>query len=519
MTPQLQTSIQMLQMTTLELEQMIEQEMLENPFLELSETENSSTEETGDVDDSDVRQSASDELETKEPSDEDPDRLALSLEPENRDSEEGFLYSAPSDNNENHSADTEDQIPELAEHSLDANIGNFDDLDINWNELYDDSEPISVTSRKEDSEEYDFTDFVAIKESIFENLKRQLRLSALSGKDFEIGEYIIGNLDENGYLAVSVSEIAAEQDVPLDKVEKILKIIQTFDPTGIAARDLKECLKIQLEELGIKDPVYFEILEKHLDLLQKKKFKELAKTLDVPINKIAQVFSKISSLEPKPGRALSKEQAMYIKPDVIVKKINNKYVYMLSDGDMNNLKINSFYRKILKNGNSFSKDEKKYAVDKFRSAIWLIKNIEKRKNTILRVTEVIMERQKDFLEKGIEYLKPLTLREVAEIIKMHESTVARVTTNKYVDTPQGIFELKFFFSSGIENESGVSESSTSIKEKIQKLIEAENPKSPLSDQKIVELLSKDGLTIARRTVAKYRDQLKILPKKLRKSAN
>lgn len=510
MTPQLQTSIQMLQMTSMELEQLVNQEMIENPFLEMADDEVAATEDSSNNNEISELISKSDEIETSEPNIENVEK---------RESERDFQKSETNQLSEGQDTISDvksDEIPTQNELNFEEGLPRFDEVDVEWNEIYDDAEYYSSPHQKEDVEEHNFTDFVPIKESVFDNLKKQLRLSSLDEQDYKIGEYIIGNLDENGYLTVSLNEIALEFDIPLSKAESVLKIIQTFEPSGIAARDLKECLIIQLNDLGVKDPVFFEIVNNHLNMLQKKKFKEIAKKLNIPISKVAHAFNRISTLEPKPGRALSKEQTIYVKPDVIVKKIDNKYCYFINEGDLVNLKINSLYRNMLKGGNTFSKDEKRYAVDKFKSAVWLIKNIEKRKNTILKVTEVIMEHQKEFLEKGTEFLKPLTLREVAEIVGMHESTIARVTTSKYVETPRGIFELKYFFSSGLENESGEMESSIAVKQKIKTLIDNENPKKPLSDQTISKLLTKEGIQIARRTVAKYREQIKILPAKYRR---
>jgi RNA polymerase sigma-54 factor len=300
-----------------------------------------------------------------------------------------------------------------------------------------------------------------------------------------------------------------------DAVEDALDVIQEFEPTGVGARDLSECLRLQAEARGIRNRRLYVILDDHLKLLQQKKFRELAMLLECPESEIVEIFHLVSRMEPKPGRSLTRESPRYIKPDVFVKKVDGQYLYSLNEGDTGRLKISSRYREMLTNPGANGR-EREYVLEKFRAAAWLIKNIEKRKSTILRVTEAIMNFQRDFIEKGIEYLRPLTLREIADVVGMHESTIARVTSGKYVETPRGIFELKYFFSSGLETQDGDETSSKSIKEKIAQLIANENPKRPLSDQKITLQLKRDGLIIARRTVAKYREQLRILPAKLRK---
>ncbi|HNM47092.1 MAG TPA: hypothetical protein PKH51_08750, partial [Candidatus Sumerlaeota bacterium] len=340
-----------------------------------------------------------------------------------------------------------------------------------------------------------------------------------------------------------------------DAVFDVLEVIQEFEPTGVGARDLAECLRLQCEEKEIRNRVLYQVLDSHLEDLQQKRFKEIARALNVGEEQVMEVFNILSKLDPKPGRSTTKDRPQYITPDVFVKKIDGKYLYFLNEGDSARLKVASNYRRLMMSkaerkeaaaaGNGASTTtsnaangasegegvweevagpsasailqmDQDYASEKFKNAVWLIRNIEKRKSTILRVTEAIMEYQKEFLDKGIEHLRPLTLRDIAERVGMHESTIARVTTKKYVETPRGIFELKFFFSSGLETDDGEAASSRSIKELLTQMIEGEEKKRPYSDQKIADMLRHKGFQIARRTVAKYREQLKILPAKLRK---
>jgi RNA polymerase sigma-54 factor len=271
-----------------------------------------------------------------------------------------------------------------------------------------------------------------------------------------------------------------------------------------------------LRARGIKDPLANQILTHHFDLLQKKKFRELARELKVDVARIHEVFQLVSQLEPKPGKARSAEQVRYIVPDVIVKKVDDKYMIYLNEGRTAGLRINHYYQSLLLEGAIGDGKDREFAQEKYRNAVWLMKNIEKRKSTILKVCEAIMNFQRDFLEKGTRYLRPLTLKEIAEVVEMHESTVARVTSGKYIETPRGIFELKYFFSPGLEMDSGEEASSTAIKDLLRQLVDSEDPRHPYSDQKLAELIQARGINIARRTVAKYREQLKILPAKLRR---
>ncbi len=467
MTPQMQQSIQLLQLTSMELEQLARQEMMENPFLELATDEEDSTEQSSD----------------QNPS------VATSQEQ---------LDTKPSE-----STSTEQDEP-------------FQAVDVNWDEYYEHAEN-KVYFPAEDEEQKDFTEFTPSRTSLYEYLMWQLRTAGLEGKDFEIGAYLVGNINDNGYLEITTDLVARELSVEPSKVEEILRTIQTFDPVGVGARDLQECLRLQLIDKGIKDPLPYQLLDENFALLQRKKFPEIARAIGTTEDSIVQAFHTIASLEPKPGRVKTKEQSNYINPDVVVKKIDERYIYYLNEGSSTHLKVSTFYRKLLSGNNRFSPEEKEYAQTKYKAAVWLIRNIERRKNTILKVAEAIMVHQKAFLEKGIEHLKPLILREIAEVVGMHESTVARVTTNKYVETPRGTFELKFFFSSGLKSRDGETASSRSVKEQLSQLIDEENSSKPYSDQRLAELLREHGIQIARRTVAKYREQLKILPASMRKS--
>lgn len=483
MTPQMQQSIQLLQMSAQELEQLAGQEVMENPFLELAE-------------DSEGEGDGEQKTETA-----DGEQAAASTE-----EVIDFTYS---------SADNEPVAPSAAEGEQQAEGDHFSDVDVNWEDFYDDSESRVYTPSEPVEEERDFTDFVAGRENLYDSLNWQLHVSSLDKQQTQIGEYIIGNLDDDGYLRVPLEELAEDLKCSVEDVEDVLRVIQTFDPVGVGARNLAECLIIQLENRGVKDKVTLAVVRDHLDLLQKKKFKEIAREMKIDESKVHEIFHQIGHLEPKPGRSGSVDEVKYIQPDVFVKKVDDNYMIFLNEGKTGGLRINRYYRNLLQQAD-FSSKEKEFAMEKYKSAIWLIKNIEKRKSTILKVSEAVMEFQKDFLEKGTSGLCPLTLKQVAEVVGMHESTVARVTTNKYIETPRGIFELKYFFSPGLETDSGVDASSTSIKAMLAELIANENPKKPYSDQKLAEMIRAKGVNIARRTVAKYREQMRILSAKMRK---
>ncbi len=331
-----------------------------------------------------------------------------------------------------------------------------------------------------------------------------------------IASLIIGNLNKDGYLEVSIEEIAMTNGSPPEKIEDILSTIQTFDPIGVGARDLSECLLIQAKFLGLDDTIVIDIITNHLSNLEKKNYKAICKALKKSMDEVVSAINVIKSLEPKPGRQFSDETPQYINPDIYVYKLEDDFVIMLNDDGMPKLRVNSFYKSSISRGKNISGEAEDYIQEKMRSAAWLIKSIHQRQKTIYRVMESILGYQREFFEKGIAHLKPMVLRDVAQDIQMHESTISRVTTNKYAYTPQGIFELKYFFNSSIKRSHGGSIASASVQEKIRQIIAGEDPKKPYSDDKIAQILKEDQIHIARRTVAKYREMLKVLPSNKRK---
>lgn len=349
--------------------------------------------------------------------------------------------------------------------------------------------------------------FCASKPTLESHLMWQLHLSDFSEEEIKVGEVIIKNINSSGYLESSVEEIAEICKKDVKYVENVLKKIQEFDPIGVGSRDLKECLLTQVKFLGKYDEYIKEIICNYLPLLEKKDYNTIAEKLNISLSQVLEYVEIIKNLDPKPGNNFSEGETIYISPDAYVVKYENDFVIILNDEGFSNIKINDYYLSLLENGNT---KDREYIESKLKDALWLIKSINQRQKTLYKVIESIVKFQKEFFEKGVAYLKPLVLRDVAEDIEVHESTVSRLTTNKYVSTPHGIFELKYFFNSGVSTNDGGEISSESVKYFIKDLISQEDPQKPLSDQKIVELLKeKHNIDIARRTVAKYREAMGI----------
>jgi RNA polymerase sigma-54 factor len=345
--------------------------------------------------------------------------------------------------------------------------------------------------------------------SLADHLEWQLSLQAASDTLRSIGEAIIGNLDNDGYLVASVDEIAAMGNWAMPDVEHALSVVQGFDPIGVAARDLQECLLLQLRRVGEDVSVAERIVTDHLRLLQNHQVPEIAKRLGTTVDDLREHVELIRHLDPKPGSRYNRLSSPYVIPDVYVVKIEDQYVAVLNEEGLPQLRVSPVYRRLLDKNAQQSDETRAYVKDKFRSALWLIKSVEQRQRTIHKVATSIIQFQRDFLDNGIEHLRPLVLRDVANDIGMHESTVSRVVTNKYMHTPQGVFEMKYFFHSGISSSYGESVSSVTIKQRIRKIIDAEDPRKPLSDSKIVSILQREGLVLARRTIAKYREEMRI----------
>jgi RNA polymerase sigma-54 factor len=458
-TPQLQQAIRLLQLTRLELVDLISQEMKENPLLEEVEEEKESTEAEAPL-----------------------------------------------------AEQAEGELPTDKEHTLEVKGKGEGADEFDWENYLENYNltPYQRSSHQDGEERPSFENFLTKRTTLVDHLNWQLHLSRFTEEEQKIGTFIIGNLDEDGYLKILLEDVSSETNLPLEEVEGVLRKIQQFDPVGVAARDLKECLLIQLEQLEVRDPLTEKIVSEHLSLLKNRNYPAIAKRLGVSLDRVNHAAGLISKLDPKPGRAFGGEVAQEIIPDVFVYKVEGEYVIYLNDENIPMLKVNSLYRNILSDHRFALEGDRKYIQEKLRSALWLIRSIHQRQRTIYKVTKSIVKFQREFLDKGIQFLKPLVLRDVAEDIQMHESTISRVTHNKYVHTPQGIYELKFFFNAGIASIQGETLASESVKNLVRKIIAKEDPKKPYSDEKLVQILKGMNINIARRTVSKYREMMKIL---------
>ena len=460
MTPQLQMAIKLLQLSRLELVEKIKQELEENPALD------------------EVQETLA------------PEPAGEKTEPE----------------------------PETFEKTKEVTFEDKINEDIDWSNYIEEyNSPGRMPMETEGRDSPQFESFISSKESLSDHLLWQFLMTSPDSDSEKIGSLIIGNLTKDGYLDVSLDELAETSGKSREAVEKVLAVLQTFNPIGVCARDLSECLMIQIKHLGLGDNTLLtEIVKNHLYHLENKNYRAICKSLKVRMDDVIAAVNVIKGLEPKPGREFSESDVHYITPDIYVYKSENDFVIVLNDDGLPKLQLNSYYKKAMVQGEKISAETKEYLQDKLRSAAWLIRSIHQRQKTIYRTMESILKFQRPFFEKGITHLKPMVLRDVAEDIEMHESTISRVTTNKYAYTPQGIFELKYFFNSSIKRVHGEDIASASVQDKIKKIIESENPKKPFSDSKMAEMLKDQNIDIARRTVAKYREMLGVLSSNKRK---
>ncbi|MDD2585935.1 MAG: RNA polymerase factor sigma-54 [Syntrophomonadaceae bacterium] len=380
-----------------------------------------------------------------------------------------------------------------------------------WLEYYNDRDIGGMPG--EAQEEKSFDNFLSKRPSLYEHLEFQLRLVTTTPEDAVIGNYLIGSIDNSGYLCVDLNEVGSKVGCSLEKVEKVLKVIQSFHPHGVGARDLKECLLLQLKHFGKESPMARRIIENHLTDLARGRVTKIASALSISAQQVQGICDLIRTLDPKPGLQYSNSNEIrYILPDVFVEKVEGEYIVIVNDFNFPRLIINRVYEKVMRQPDAFPQDAKKYLEDKMGSAIWLIRSIEQRRMTLYKVARCIVDIQSEFLDQGIQLLKPLTLRQVAEIIDVHESTVSRATTNKFIQTPQGLFELKYFFSTAVDSCRGSKKvSAKSIKYMVEDIIANEDPTNPLSDESITQVLNQRNVRISRRTVAKYRQEMSILP--------
>jgi RNA polymerase sigma-54 factor len=460
MTPQLQQAIKLLQLSRIELLETITQEMESNPLLD----EHS-------ADEADEEKTAS---ETAEATDNNQPAHEVTIEQKFSENMDWETY--------------------------------FSEYNTGWAETPYDSGKEFPT----------FENVKVNKTNLRSHLLWQLGMSDLNDRQREIGIHIIGNVDDDGYLKITVEELSRLIECPQEEILETLGIIQAFDPIGVAARDMQECLLIQARFADMGGIVVEKIILNHMDDLEKKRYNLISKSLSIPLQEVLSAVSIITNFEPKPGRLYNDDETIYISPDIYVFKVGDDYEIDLNEDGMPKLRINNYYREILNRKNSLEKNTREYIQDKLRSAAWLIKSIHQRQRTIYKVTESIVKFQRGFFDKGVMHLKPLVLRDVAEQIQMHESTISRVTTNKFVHTPQGVFELKYFFNSAINSLEGESIASESVKEHIKNIIRSEDKHRPLSDQEVADKLKDYNINAARRTVAKYRESIGILPSRKRR---
>lgn len=476
--PQLQQSLALLQAPTLELKALIEQELQQNPVLE----ENLN----GEM-----------EQEAKNPESTTPD-MADPAEPP-----QDVTFDPATDKSNGPVDDFQAEFERLAQ------------LDQEWREHFSQTNiPQRYSQEDEERRQFMFDSLVA-DTSLQENLLEQVRMSDLTEEQRPIAEMIIGNIDDYGYLQASVDELAFSTNIPAEKIGEVLQDIQTFHPPGVGARDLRECLMLQLERAERKDTLEYRIVDEYFDALGKRRLPEIGRGLGLNVDEVQDAVERISHLEPRPGRAFLPDNDQYILPEVFVQKVGEEWMVTTNNEHVPHLRISNTYKDLMSQANS-SSEVREYIREKIRAGKYLIKSLHQRQQTILNIAKEIVHRQREFLEKGVAFLKPLTMLQIAEVVGVHETTVSRAVSGKYMQTPRGIFEMKYFFTSGIKTASGVGMSNTSVKDIISEIIKGEDPAKPLSDEEIVKMLAQKGIVIARRTVAKYRSELNILPSHLRK---
>jgi RNA polymerase sigma-54 factor len=470
--PRLYQAMDLLYMPLLDLQQHLKQELLNNPFLDM-------------------------------------------VEPDEDEEEEGAETSETS---------AEEQTEKKEE----------DENEIDWENILLDG--FDAGGRREEHEEKEYYEPVTVAErDLGDHLRDQIQLLDLNPRQLMLADEFLGNINEDGYLDCSLDEIlsgvndvirSAAEEMERDpdeapyfsaqEAEDMLRTVQSLDPAGVGARDLRECLMLQLKDAGLEHSVPYRLVRDCFEELIAHRWSEISKRFGISPADVQRAADEIAKLDPKPGLLYSSAGDNYIIPDLIVEKIDGRYHVFLNDANLPRLKLSKAYQEIARDKKKFEGESKEFISNKLNSANWMIQAIEQRRQTMLKVMNYIVDRQRDFFEKGVQYLKPLTLREVAEVINMHESTVSRVTNEKFVQTPRGVLPLKFFFSSGLSTTDGDDVSARGIKDQIQKLVQNEDPKHPLTDQAIVNILKQGGVNIARRTVAKYRDQLGVLSARMRK---
>jgi RNA polymerase sigma-54 factor len=483
LSPQMQQSLALLQAPTLELKALVEQEMQQNPVLEEAAAPEADQEQS-------ERSKGEDDEPTEAPDPAEPP-ADVTFDPA-----------------------TEKPNGEPADDFL-AEFERLAQLDQEWRDHFAQTNiPMRQSAEEEEKRQFMFDSLVA-PTSLQEILLEQVRESALTEEQRPIAEMLIGNIDDHGYLKANIDELAFSTNIPAEKIQAVLQVIQSFDPPGVGARDLQECLLRQLERAGEQESIEYRIIKDYMEALGKRRIPEIARGLDLSVDEVQDAIGRISRLEPRPGRAFVADNNQYILPEVFVQRVGDDFAVTTNNEQIPHLRISNTYKDLMaQSGNSA--EVLNYIREKIRAGKFLIKSLHQRQQTILSIGQEIVKRQREFMEKGVAFLKPLTMVQVAEVVGVHETTVSRAVSGKYMQTPQGIFEMKYFFTAGIQTATGEGMSNTSVKDMIADMFRKEDPTKPLSDQEIVKMLQEKGIVIARRTVAKYRSELNILPSNLRK---
>ena len=488
--PQLQQSLALLQAPTLELKALVEQELQQNPLLEEEPPTEQDHEEKvmRDADTSVIARGDTQTLQQADPA-EPPSDVKFDPASERQSSE-------PVDD-------------------FQAEFEKLTQLDQEWRDHFA-ATNLPARSSPEDDEKRQFMfDSLTTGTSLQEHLLEQVRLSEITDEQRPIAEMLVGNIDDYGYLKATVEELSFSTSISKERIEEVLKIVQTFHPVGVGARDLRECLMLQFERQGRQNTLDYRIVRDHMDSLGKRRLPEIARTTGEDVIDVQDAVARIGLMEPRPGRAFLPDNDQYVVPEVFVSKVGEDYVVTNNNDQVPHLRISNTYKDLMAQSDS-SPEVREYIREKIRAGKFLIKSLHQRQQTILNIAREIVNRQRDFLERGVAGLKPLTMIQVAEVVGVHETTVSRAVSGKYMQTPQGLFEMKYFFTSGIQTASGEGMSNTSVKEIITEIFKNEESSKPLSDQEVVLMLAQKGIVIARRTVAKYRSELNILPSNLRK---
>jgi len=480
--PQLQQSLALLQAPTLELKALVAAELEQNPVLE-------------------------------EVLDQDVDQTEKSADHDESDSPEVTDFAEPPEDVKFDSA-TEKNSTEPVD-DFQAEFERLVQMDQEWRDHFSQANtPIRSSAEDEEKRQFMF-DSITVETSLAQYLVEQVRDTDLNEEEQGIAELLIGNIDDYGYLSATIEELASSTSVPPDKIAKVLTVIQTFEPVGVGARDLRECLMIQLERTNQQSSLEYRIVRDHMEALGKRRIPEIARGTSQSIEEVQECLARIGRLEPRPGRAFLPVVEQYVAPEVFVHKNGTDFTVSTNDEQIPHLRISNVYKDLMSSGGD-NAEVKNYIREKIRAGKFLIKSLHQRQTTIANIGREIVQRQREFMEKGVVHLKPMTMAQVAEVVGVHETTVSRAVSGKYIDTPQGVFEMKYFFTAGLQNAHGDDVSNTSVKDMIADIFRGENPSNPLSDQEVVKMLTAKGITIARRTVAKYRDELGILPSNLRK---